>query len=150
MLKRSSQGHLISVTKRFSAIRTYAQFKAYIATNQFTDALLAMTPADRTVALTACGNAYARIDAKAPIPKQGSTRVEAWDAAMQSRIRALEAKYGNDNDIARELKMPIKAVRTARWKFCGPRRPRTRRPSSVAAATPEIDARAPRSAAGGQ
>lgn len=133
MLKKSSKAHLVSVTSRFAKLTKYADWKAYSASDALAQALANMTPTDRVFALAACTKAYNNCTWGLRIPDQGTRRVKAWDAARIATLRKVEAKYGNDDDIARVLRLPIKAVRTARWKYCGPRKPRTPRPEAESA-----------------
>lgn len=135
MHTRSSKGFRIALCQRFARARTYADWKAIVTSDEFAVAMAKMNPVDRIIAQGGCAEAYARCSGSKPIPPAGSTRVKAWDEAMIAKLRAAEARFGNDDDIARELKLPIKAIRSARWKYCGPRRPFKRPPSTGAAAT---------------
>lgn len=133
---RSSRGHLNSVISRLSRIRTFSEFRAYRMTDELIQMLAAMGAADRDVALSRIGETHALLNRAAPIRRLGTVRVKAWDGPMIAKLQAAEAKFGNDEGIARHLGLPIKAVRTARWKYCGPRKPRTPRPTVGVAATP--------------
>lgn len=125
MSKKTSRGALNSILVRCSRLRTYAELRAYMSGDQLADMFGALGQKERPVAIATIAEAYRRCADGAPIPRAGTVRVKAWDAARIAKLREAEKRFGNDDEIARHLGLPIKSVRTARWKYCGPRRSRT-------------------------
>jgi hypothetical protein len=121
----TSKGALASIIQRCRKVRTYREWKTYVTGELFGTTVAALAPNERPVAVKMIAEAHRRCAKSAPIPYAGAVRVKAWDDAMIAKLRDAEKRFGNDDLIARHLRLPIKSVRTARWKYCGPRRSRT-------------------------
>ena len=122
MQKRSSKGHLISITHKLKRVRTLAAFRAYTSSDSFVAMLGDMDYGDRVIAFGAVYRAWREFDTSRPIPEQRETKLR-WTPALIERLRAAERKHGTDEGIARELRIPVKTAKVARWKYVGPRRP---------------------------
>ncbi len=131
MQKRSSKGYLVSITHKLKRIRTLDELMAYWANDEVAAMLADMDSADRIFATHALGRAWREFDAARPIPEQRDTKVR-WTPERIERLRAAYRKHRSDDGIARELRIPLKAARVARWKYVGPIKPT--KPTVAAAA----------------
>lgn len=122
----SPHGALTKITHRLEQIRKLGrpqEFKAYTCSPEYKSLYAALDDHGCDRVIDALVDAKRSCFSGKSIPWKLNYRV-AWTETMIQRLRAAEAKFGNDYDIARELQLPLKVVRPARWRYCGRRRVR--------------------------
>ncbi len=124
--------------KRLGRTGDPADVDAYLASEQFRQAMRVMTPANIRAISAALQEARQQIDKRLPLPPPGSHRVR-WDEARVTRLgNAWRRHRGNVWRVARELRITEAAVKAAYHRFF------------VAAATAPAAAKADPGTAGGQ
>lgn len=131
MKKPSSRSLLSTTVHRLRCKRRHDDLRAYLAGDEFLNALCAMDPADRAHCVLYAAKIWSRYAKRAPLLAPMSVRVKSWDDAKIALLRKLNAQFGNDADIARAMRLPRPAVKTARWKYCGPRVPKATQAEAV-------------------
>lgn len=122
----NTHGALVQITRTLSRIALSARpkaFKDYISSAEYKSMYAALDDNACERVLDAVMEAKRACFSGKAIPARINYRVR-WDEPTKERLRQLEAKFGNDYDIAREMQLPLKVVRPARWKYCGRRRVR--------------------------
>ncbi len=102
------------------------RLRALLASDSFAQSLLRMDAGRRQYLLIASGRMLARMQAEiGPLIRHtkvyGAPNKPKWDAAMIAKLRAADAKYGNDEDNARALGVTEPAARRARLRYIGVR-----------------------------
>lgn len=123
-MKTTPQAALISLSrnlKRLARSADMTEFQAFVSRPSFMADLTRLDLKQRMKVMELLGATQNACNGRRPIPKTGTVRVEKWDAAMIAKLRAAEAKHGDDKGIARELGIPLDAARVARWKYIGRR-----------------------------
>ena len=120
MQKRTSRGHLKSIIAHLKKVGTLPELRTYWA-NEIVPMLGEMSQADRSIAMDALGRTFREFDDAHPIPDKLPRKIK-WTPENIERLRRAEARWGTDDGIARELYIPIKTAKAARWKYLGVRR----------------------------
>jgi len=56
-----------------------------------------------------------------PLPRYSKRGWRWWTEERIAQLRAIDARTGSDEAIARAFGISYKAALTARWRYCGPR-----------------------------
>ena len=122
----SAHGALTKITRRLEQIRKRGnpkEFKKYISGSEYKSLYVLLDDRGCERVIDAVMDAKRSCFSGKTIPWKLNYKV-SWkhDEAKRKRLRELEAKFGNDYDIAREMQLPLNIIRIARWKYCGRRR----------------------------
>lgn len=121
MSERTPHSILCTLIQRLRRVRRHADLKAVL--DEFTPDLAVLNTDQRLTAFQKITEATARVQRR-KVPAQGTVKVKEWNEHWQQRLRAAEAKNGNDWENARELGIPYETARRARHRYCGPRQVR--------------------------
>lgn len=132
----SSQARFVSLTRTLKRIREQGDvqaMQALMASDKFSHDVLALDLAHRSNILAVATASLTEMqDRVGPLLPMSNSKTPKWNDVLIARLRAADAKYGDDKLVARALRLPLKAIRRARLRYIGKRVP-------VAPATPEAD-----------
>jgi len=114
--------------KKFAHIAKFGNmktFRDFLASPKYAENYAALSPLHRVAVAKAMARAFEATDQKAPLPRFSKRGWRTWDAERIAKLKAADAKHGNDEGIAREMGISLKAAKAARWRHIG----RRQRPS---------------------
>lgn len=122
---RSAQAAFLHISRSLERIERYGDLRAlrkFIGSEEFTRNLFSADPGRRSHVLFDAG----RIETKfrrqiGPLIKVTRTKAAKWNEVMIARLRKAEEMYGDDEDIARALRITVKAAARARLRYIGRR-----------------------------
>lgn len=124
-MKTSSQSAFISLTRSLDRIARSGDIRAlrtFLASDGFIRDFVKLDPEPRQRVLTITSALMGRLKARiGPIVRETATKASKWNDLLVARLRKAEARYGDDEDIARALGLTIKAAARARLRYIGPR-----------------------------
>lgn len=120
MTQRTSRGHLTSMLRRLHRMRRWSELQTYVESQAFSAAFAAIDGPNRRIAAAALVKAWTRFDAEAPPPPY-SMRVR-WDQQRIAQLREVAKRCRDDQEIAREMAIPLRSAARARQAHVGPLR----------------------------
>lgn len=123
---RTLRGHRTTTVVRLSRIKRHEDLRAYTNSPDFLAAMRVIPeflPSERHIILAAIARAYQRCNAAAPLLPD----TQSWESSQRFRwteeriamLRALNERYAGDNElIARAMKISKNRVKAARSRFC--------------------------------
>lgn len=124
-MKNQSHAAFVSLNKTLEkiahtgSIRTLREF---LSSETFMREFGRLHPRNRHQVLTLVSDLMSRFKAKiGPLVRETATKAFKWNDVMIARLKAAEAKYGDDEDVARALGVTVKAAARARLRYIGPR-----------------------------
>ncbi len=130
----SSHARFVSLTRTLKRVREQGDVKAMQAlmvSDAFTRDVLALGLEHRSQILTLAADQLSNMKRwVGPLVPMVNNKAPKWNEVLIARLRAADEKYGDDELIARALRLPVRVVARARLRYVGKRTP-------VAPATPK-------------
>ena len=118
MNSSAALAHLTKELRRLQKADDYKGLKAYLGSPRYRDLAAALTPHDTVKMLRVMGDVQAKLLPTNPLPPRWSLRVR-WTPERIEALRKAEARYGEDEAIARALGIPWENARRARRRYLG-------------------------------
>lgn len=122
------------LTRKFAHIERFGNIKTmrdFLASRKYRDHNAVLLPSHIVIVSKALARAMAAVDQKQPLPLFSKRGWRSWTPERIAKLKAADAKHGNDEGIARELGISLKAAKAARHRHIGKRDTRMFRPHTT-------------------
>lgn len=125
MQSTSSTAVFTSLTRTFKRFRQEDDVKGLqrlMASDAFWDDLRVLRIDHRQTVLSVSNTLLVELKERiGPLLPMANNKTPKWNEVQIARLRSLDAKYGDDELIARALRLPLEATARARLRYVGKR-----------------------------